>query len=83
METDVTKTPNVEHFDRELLSAARLARLLDVSTRTIWRLRSAGKLPRSLEVGGSVRWKVSEIKRWIEMGCPSLDEWDALPKDDP
>jgi excisionase family DNA binding protein len=56
--------------DRPLLiTAAELARLLQVSTRTLWRLRSAGELPEAVRLGGAVRWRLDEIKKWIAGGC--------------
>ncbi len=56
--------------DRPLLiTAAELARLLRVSTRTLWRLRSAGELPEAVRLGGAVRWRLDEIKKWIAGGC--------------
>lgn len=53
-----------------LLSAERVAELLDISTRTLWRLRAAGKLPAPVRLGGSVRWQFETIQTWIEAGCP-------------
>ena len=53
-----------------LLTAPQIAELLQLSTRTVWRLRSAGKLPNPVEIGGSVRWNRDEIQRWITAGCP-------------
>ena len=55
-----------------LVSAEKLAELLDISIRTLWRLRAAGKLPVPVRLGGSVRWRVHEISDWIEKGCPTL-----------
>lgn len=55
-----------------LLTAKEVAGLLKVSMRTIWRLKSAGRLPQSIDLGGSVRWSALEVFRWIERGCPSL-----------
>ncbi len=40
-----------------LLSAQTLAKRLEVSVRTLWRLKSACKLPPSLKIGGSIRWR--------------------------
>lgn len=58
-----------------LLSAEQLAQLLAVSSRTIRRLDSAGKLPRGLRVGGLKRWRRDEITHWIEAGCPNRSNW--------
>jgi len=53
----------------QLLSAKELARILSTSVRTVWRLRSADKLPRTVTIGGSVRWRQTDIEKWISLGC--------------
>ena len=53
-----------------LIPAEELARLLQVSTRTLWRLRSAGELPQPVRFGGTVRWRLDEVRKWIAEGCP-------------
>jgi prophage regulatory protein len=53
-----------------LLSAEKVAELLDISVRTLWRLRAADKLPAPIRLGGSVRWRADEIVTWIAEGCP-------------
>ena len=55
--------------DLLLIPAGSLAKMLQVSTRTVWRLLSAGQLPEPVRIGGSVRWKLNEIKLWIDGGC--------------
>lgn len=54
-----------------LISADHLARLLGISTRSIWRRLSVGELVEPVRIGGSVRWRVDEVKEWIAAGCPS------------
>jgi excisionase family DNA binding protein len=53
-----------------LLKADEVATLLHVSERTLWRLLSAGKLPKPVRFGRSTRWKADEVAGWIERGCP-------------
>jgi len=53
-----------------LISATELADLLQISTRTLWRLRSAGKLVEPIKLGGSTRWRLDEVQKWIAAGCP-------------
>lgn len=53
-----------------LISADDLARLLQVSTRTLWRLRSSGELLEPVKIGGNTRWRLSEVRQWIADGCP-------------
>ena len=54
----------------QLIAAEELAEMLDVSTRTVWRLLSTGKLVQPLRIGGSVRWRLDEVQEWINNGCP-------------
>lgn len=60
----------------QLLSAKALAKMLSLSARTVWRLRSAGKLPKPVCVGASIRWKLSDITLYLECDC-DIDEYHA------
>lgn len=53
-----------------LITAQDVARLLKVSTRSLWRMRSAGDIPSPIRDGAAVRWRMDEIKKWIADGCP-------------
>lgn len=53
-----------------LVNAEEVARLMDVSERTLWRLLSAGKVPPPVRIGRSTRWRLADIRSWIERGCP-------------
>jgi predicted DNA-binding transcriptional regulator AlpA len=55
-----------------LLTARQLAEQLQVSPRSIWRLRKAGQLPEPLVIGGAVRWDRQVVREWIATGCPAL-----------
>ena len=59
------------------VSARELAGLLGISLRQAWRLNSAGKLPKPIRLGGSVRWNRQEVTDWFEAGCPDRKVWDA------
>ncbi len=64
-----------------LIDAKELARRLDLSERTIWRLNGAGKLPKPLLIGGkSKRWRAEEIAAWVATGCPARTAWEAMAK---
>jgi len=56
--------------DAELITAKELARLLAISERTLYRLKSMGEIPNPVTLGGSVRWRLTEIREWILKGCP-------------
>ena len=58
--------------DTLLIPADRVAELLGLSKRTLWRLLSAGKLPKPVRLGSVVRWKRDELEAWIGSGCPPL-----------
>ena len=53
-----------------LISADELAVLLGMSARTIWRMLSMGKIIEPLRIGGSTRWRLEEVRQWIDEGCP-------------
>ena len=63
-----------------VLCAADLARLLGISERTVWRLDSAGSLPRPIRLGRSVRWRMAEVQAWLEQGCPNRRDWESLSR---
>jgi excisionase family DNA binding protein len=54
----------------ELITAVQLAELLSISERTLYRLKSTGQLPKPISLGGSVRWRITEVRSWIAQGCP-------------
>jgi len=51
---------------RELLTIDDVAKLVRTGARTIRRWRREGKLPPALHFGGLVRWRKSDVERWIE-----------------
>ena len=68
----------LEEFDESetplLITASKLAALLEISTRTLWRLRSAGRLPEPVRLGGAVRWRREDIQEWIAGGCQRFND---------
>ena len=61
----------------KLLTAEAVAERLSLSKRQVFRLNSSGRIPKPVRIGGSVRWKSSDILRWIELGCCSRAEFDT------
>ena len=61
----------------QLLTAKALGKMLSLSARTVWRLRSSGKLPAPVKVGGAIRWEQGIIEKWIRMGCPDCKEFET------
>lgn len=52
-----------------MLTVVDLSHHLQISVRSVWRLKSAGKLPTPVEIGGCVRWNAEAIRQWIDAGC--------------
>ena len=53
-----------------LIPIGQVAKMVAVSRRTISRLADAGKLPAPLRIGGSLRWRLADVRQWIANGCP-------------
>jgi excisionase family DNA binding protein len=56
-----------------MMTVDEVAEALGISTRQVWRLRSKGDIPEPLNIGRSVRWRRSDVLRWIEAGCPAAE----------
>lgn len=76
-ETDFDRWNEVE--GPLLLTIHDLARMLSVSERELWRMRSSGKLPAPIELGPKlIRWGRAEVQDWIVAGCPDRRTWDLV-----
>ena len=63
-----------KHADSaRLLNVVAIAAMLNVSSRHVYRLADAGRMPRSIKLGGSVRWDRKAIESWIHSGCQSVE----------
>lgn len=60
-----------------MATAGNVARMLHISIRQVWRLHSIGKLPNPVRLGNCVRWRIDEIRAFVEAGCPSRQEWES------
>lgn len=60
----------------ELLTAGGLARRLKVSLRQVRKLHSEALVPAPVMLGRSMRWRGSEVGKWIEAGCPRRERWE-------
>jgi len=58
----------------KLINASKLAEILGISQRTIWRLISKGQLIQPVRIGTSVRWRLDQVNQWIEQGCPTPEQ---------
>ena len=63
----------------KLLTAEAVGEMLSLSKRQIFRMRSGGLIVAPVKVGqGAIRWRQSDIEKWIEFGCPSRREFEAM-----
>jgi predicted DNA-binding transcriptional regulator AlpA len=53
-----------------LVSAKVAARLCGISRASWERLHAAGKIPAPVRLGTRVLWRVEELRRFIQAGCP-------------
>lgn len=61
-----------------LINAKQLAEMLSISERHLWRMRAAGKLPKTVKIGSCVRWLLSDIEMFLNMGCPSQKQFESM-----
>jgi len=64
-----------------LMTVEDVARLMTVSKRSVWRMRSSGAVPRPVKILGAVRWKGSDIRQWLDAGCPSEPSAESTPEE--
>jgi predicted DNA-binding transcriptional regulator AlpA len=69
----------VDKARRPLITVEQFAEVLQVSVRTVWRLRRSGHVPASIKIAGTVRWRTIDIERWVNRGCPSLKRRSRRP----
>lgn len=51
-----------------LLTVRQLAIMLQLSPKTIARMRRAGRLPAPVRRGRAVRWRLDDVTRWLDAG---------------
>lgn len=57
-----------------MLDVRQVATLLACSSRQIYRLSGARRMPSPVRLGGLSRWSRAAVDRWIDQGCPDLGE---------
>jgi len=64
--------PSSENETTKLIDVQAVADLLGCSTRHVYRLSDAGRMPAPVRIGALVRWSRASLDEWIACGCPSL-----------
>ena len=57
-----------------LLDVRAVAALLGCSTRHVYRLADAGRMPPPVRIGALVRWPRRCVEDWIAAGCPACNQ---------
>ena len=68
---------NETKHNTQLLTAKSLAAMLSTSVRSVWRYRSAGRLPETVNIAGAIRWRRTDIEQWIAIGCPDRQTFES------
>lgn len=63
-----------------MITQKELARLLNLSVRTIIRMRHTGKIPVEAGLCRKVLWDQSIIEAWVSSGCPCRSKWERQQK---
>ncbi len=58
------------------------AALIGVSLRKFNSMRACGQLPPAIKCGGCLLYRVSDLRRFVELGFPNLDRFMELQKDE-
>jgi predicted DNA-binding transcriptional regulator AlpA len=58
-----------------LVDDSAAAALCGFSKATWYRLKSAGKVPAPVRLGGRLLWRVRDLGLWTDQGCPGRAEW--------
>jgi excisionase family DNA binding protein len=70
MPTEALETEDRQHV--ALLDVQAVATLLSCSTRHVYRLADAGRMPPPVKLGALVRWQRCAVEAWISEGCPPV-----------
>ena len=62
----------------QLLTATEAANYCRLSKRSWFRLSSCQKIPAPVRIGGSVRWRLSDIELFIKLNCPDRKRFEQL-----
>lgn len=54
-----------------LVTPEQLCQWLQVSRRSLYRMREERALPAPVRLRHSVRWRAADIAAWLAAGCPS------------
>ncbi len=54
-----------------MLTVHDVARMLNCSARTVYRLTDTGRMPKPVKLGALIRWPRETVTHWIAADCPA------------
>lgn len=64
------RAPGARHVERVLLTKREAADFCGLACSTFDRYRAAGWVPKPVKIGNVIRWKLDDLRAWLEAGCP-------------
>ena len=55
-----------------MIDVRKVAAILSISTRSVWRLVASEEFPQPIRFGRNVRWRLAEVEAWIEARATSI-----------
>lgn len=67
-------------MEQVLIDAKGVASMLSVSPRLVQKMNLGQEIPAPLKLHRRTLWRTSEIKSWVDAGCPARKRWswDAM-----
>lgn len=66
---------------RLLVGTKLLAELLDCSDAMVRKMRDNAELPEPVRLGTLVRWRVSDIELWLDLGRPGRKRFTEMKRE--
>ena len=60
-----------------LVDTEQAAAACGIGRATWFRLKSAGKTPAPVKLGGRVLYRLADLRLWVSLGCPPRREFEA------
>lgn len=69
-----------EGNQKDVLTASEAMQYLRCKNTKFYQLIAAGLIPEPSLVGDKKVWLKSDLREWVEVGCPSQERWNVIKK---
>jgi predicted DNA-binding transcriptional regulator AlpA len=74
----------IETAEKLLLTVTDLCRVLSISRSQFFCQRSLGRIPLTqIHIGQKLLFRSSEVRAWVEAGCPHRKHWQLMKETKP